>query len=100
MYLAFSTDAAPVVAAALLTAAGRSAVEDTVFENRFACAEGFNALGAKPPARPRAGDRGARAGPARVEAKDLRGGAALVVAALAAQGETKVYGGTHPQGIR
>ena len=97
VYPAFSTDAAPVVAAALLTAAGRSAVEDTVFENRFACAEGFNALGAKTARAGRALEiEGVRAlGPARVEAKDLRGGAALVVAALAAQGETKVYGVEH-----
>ncbi|HJA25649.1 MAG TPA: UDP-N-acetylglucosamine 1-carboxyvinyltransferase, partial [Candidatus Fournierella merdigallinarum] len=47
VYPAFSTDAAPVVAAALLTAAGRSAVEDTIFEDRFACADGFCALGAR-----------------------------------------------------
>ena len=45
VYPAFSTDAAPVVAAALLTATGRSAVDDTIFENRFACAQGFCQMG-------------------------------------------------------
>ena len=42
-YPAFPTDAAPVLAAAFLTAAGPSYFEDTVFEHRFGCASGFSA---------------------------------------------------------
>lgn len=96
-YPAFATDAAPVVAAGLLTARGTSAFEDTIFENRFSCAEGFAAMGAKVQRRGRALEI---AGPARlhgaqVAAPDLRGGAALVVAALAAQGQSRVTGLAH-----
>ena len=41
VYPALATDAAPLLAAAFLKSEGFSAVTDTVFENRFACAEGF-----------------------------------------------------------
>ncbi len=97
VYPAFCTDAAPVVAAALLCAAGRSAVEDTVFENRFACAAGFAAMGAQACRAGRAveitGVR--RLTGAKVQGSDLRGTAALVVAALAASGESQVFGLEH-----
>ena len=46
VYPSFPTDAAPLMAAALLRAQGESRVTDTIFENRFACAEGFLRLGA------------------------------------------------------
>lgn len=97
VYPAFSTDAAPMVAAALLTAAGRSAVEDTVFENRFACAEGFSALGGKAVRCGRALEiEGVkRLSGADLTARDLRGGAALAVAALAAEGESRLFGLEH-----
>ena len=91
-YPAFPTDAAPLVAAALLTADGQSAVCDTVFSKRFACAEGFSAMGANV----RVENAVLRIGPCRqlhgtmVNAPDLRGGAALVIAALAANGKTKI----------
>ena len=97
VYPAFSTDAAPVVAAALLTAAGRSAVEDTIFEDRFACADGFCALGARAVRCGRALELegvGRLVG-ADLCARDLRGGAALAVAALAAEGESRLYGLAH-----
>ena len=97
VYPAFSTDAAPMVAAALLTAAGRSAVEDTVFENRFACAEGFSALGGKAVRCGRALEiKGVkRLSGADLTARDLRGGAALAVAALSAEGESRLFGLEH-----
>ena len=97
VYPAFSTDAPPVVAAALLTAAGHSAVEDTVFENRFACAEGFSALGGRAVRCGRALEiEGvARLSGADLRAQDLRGGAALAVAALAAEGESRLFGLAH-----
>lgn len=97
VYPGFSTDAAPVVAAALLTAKGQSSIEDTIFENRFACGEEFCKLGAKAW---RDGRRLELVGVpaltgAPMQAADLRGGAALVVAALAAQGESRVFGLEH-----
>lgn len=97
VYPAFSTDAAPVVAAALLCASGRSAIEDTIFENRFACADGFSALGANACRAGRAVEIQGVWGlsGACVYGTDLRGSAALVVAALAARGESKVYGVEH-----
>ena len=69
-----------------------------MFEARFGCAGGFAALGAA--VRTMRGGRelwieGAGARPlhgAQVAAGDLRGGAALVVAALAAEGESRIAG--------
>ena len=97
-YPALATDAAPLVAAALLTARGQTVIEDRVFEARFGCAGGFAALGAA--VRTMRGGRelwieGAGARPlhgAQMAAGDLRGGAALVVAALAAEGESRIAG--------
>lgn len=92
VYPGLATDAAPLLAAALLCAQGESSIEDVVFENRFACAEGFAKLGAKVELRgrtlhiqPCSGLRGCE-----VEATDLRGGAALVLAALGAEGRTRI----------
>lgn len=44
-YPGLATDAAPLLAAVMLCAQGES-LQDRVFENRFACAGGFAALGA------------------------------------------------------
>lgn len=97
IYPAFATDAAPVVAAGLLTAQGASAFEDTIFENRFSCADGFLAMGARVRRSGRALEirGGGRLHGAEVKAQDLRGGAALVVAALAAEGESRISGLCH-----
>ena len=93
----FATDAAPLAAAVLLTAQGPSRIYDGLFQNRFACAAGFRALGAQ------AQDNGRELtiqGDARltgtvVTAPDLRGGAALVIAALAAEGKTCILDEGH-----
>jgi UDP-N-acetylglucosamine 1-carboxyvinyltransferase len=97
VFPALPTDAAPLLAAALLRAKGESVLTDRVFENRFACAEGFRALGAQAAVQQRTLTlqgvpvlRGAR-----LQAADLRGGAALVLAALQAQGESVVSGVAH-----
>ena len=91
-YPAFPTDAAPVLAAAFLTAAGPSYFEDTVFEHRFGCAAGFSALGGRAKVRGRLLELAPaeRLQGAAVSAADLRGGAALAVAALQAQGESTI----------
>lgn len=97
VYPGFPTDAAPVAAAALLTAQSESEFCDTVFSQRFACAKGFAAMGAEVQCkgrslyiRPTEKLHGAE-----VEAPDLRGGAALVVAALAAPEESTIKGLGH-----
>ena len=93
-YPGLATDAAPLLAAVMLCAQGESCLQDRVFENRFACAEGFAALGANV----RVAERtlyvqpgGALHG-ARLTAPDLRGGAALALAALAARGSSRLGG--------
>lgn len=87
---AFATDTAPLAAAVLLAAEGESEIFDRLFPNRFACAAGFAAMGAEVTAKGRqlmiAG--GSRLRGAAVTAPDLRGGAALLVAALGADGTT------------
>ena len=93
-YPGLATDAAPLLAAVMLCAQGESSLQDRVFENRFACAVGFAALGANV----RVAERTLYVQPARalhgakLTAPDLRGGAALVVAALAARGSSRLDG--------
>ena len=93
-YPGLATDAAPLLAAVMLCAQGKSSLQDRVFEHRFACADGFAALGANV----RVAERtlyvqpgGALHG-AKLTAPDLRGGAALVLAALAARGSSRLGG--------
>ena len=68
-----------------------------IFENRFACAEGFLRLGASVNVCGRTLHVHGMdlLNGADVEAPDLRGGAALVIAALQAQGSTRVMGAEH-----
>ena len=47
MYPGLATDAAPLLAAAMLCAEGESSIEDVIFERRFGCAEGFERLGGR-----------------------------------------------------
>ena len=74
---------------------GLCTVGETIFENRFRVAESLNSMGADIAFR----DAGAgivrgveRLQGAEVEAKELRGGAALVIAGLMAEGETVIGG--------
>ena len=89
---ALATDAAPLLAAAMLAADSASSIEDVVFERRFGCAEGFAAFGAAVQVQGRTLDiRPVRQlQGACTRAADLRGGAALVVAALAARGRSRI----------
>ena len=91
-YPALATDAAPLLAAAMLCADSVSSIEDVVFERRFGCAEGFAAFGAAVQVQGRTLDiRPVRQlQGACTRAADLRGGAALVVAALAARGRSRI----------
>lgn len=93
-YPGFATDCAPLLAAAALCADGKTVITDTVFEKRFACAEGFARLGADVRVQDNTivinGVSGLYAG--NIRAADLRGGAALVIAALAAKGQSIITG--------
>ena len=96
---AFATDTAPLAAAVLLTAAGESSIRDTLFQSRFACAGGFAALGADT----EVGEGGRcltvrgveTLHGGRLHAPDLRGGAALLLAALCAGGESLLFDAGH-----
>ncbi len=92
VYPGFPTDAAPLLAAALLQAEGESCIRDTIFPKRFACAEGFSAMGAQVQLEGPALHiyQGKAMHGARVRAQDLRGGAALAIAALGTAGKTEI----------
>lgn len=92
VYPGFPTDAAPLLAAALLQADGESCIRDTIFPKRFACAEGFGDMGAQVRLQGEALyiNSGAVTHGGRVCAQDLRGGAALAIAGLAATGKTEI----------
>ena len=95
-YPAFPTDAQPLLAAALAGGTGETAITETIFDHRFRYAQGLEALGAQVRA---AGETlyltGHPLHGGSVEAPDLRGGAALTLAALAAEGESRITGLRH-----
>ena len=97
-YPALATDAAPLLAAVLLCAEGPGSIEDVIFERRFGCAAGFAALGGRVRVEGRTlyAEPGGTLQGTVLEAPDLRGGAALVIAALAAQGSSRI---THTEFI-
>jgi UDP-N-acetylglucosamine 1-carboxyvinyltransferase len=93
----FATDLQAQFMVALTLAGGTSIVTENVFENRFAVVDELNRLGAGIAT---SGHHAVVAGPRQltgtvVEAPDLRGGAALVLAGLAAEGVTEVRGVHH-----
>ncbi|MBE7064136.1 MAG: UDP-N-acetylglucosamine 1-carboxyvinyltransferase [Clostridia bacterium] len=96
-YPGFPTDAQALVTAMLTLGDGTSMVEETIFENRFKHCGELCRMGADITTRGRiAVIRGVpRLTGARVEAMELRGGAALVIAGLAAEGVTEVRGTSH-----
>jgi UDP-N-acetylglucosamine 1-carboxyvinyltransferase len=91
-YPGFPTDAQAQFMAALCLAEGESHVIETIFPDRFLHAAELNRMGADIVVQPgSAVVRGvARLSGASVMASDLRASAALVVAGLAAEGETEV----------
>ncbi len=87
----FPTDMQAQIMALACVADGTSVIVENVFENRFSHASQFRRMGAEILVNNRtAVIRGARLTGARVAARDLRGGAALVLAGLAAEGVTEV----------
>lgn len=91
-YPGFATDLHPQMVALLTQARGVSTIRETIFEARFAYTDELRRMGADIKVE---GENVHVAGPARltgapVEAPDIRGGAAMVIAALAAEGETEI----------
>lgn len=88
----FSTDLQSPLMALCTVAEGTTVIEDTVFENRFQCAGELRKLGAVIRVNGRRAEVTGTASLAgtTVTAGDLRGGAALVLAGLAARGKTIV----------
>ncbi len=90
----FPTDLQSALVAALSTASGTSFIEEKIFEARFQIVEELQKMGASVVSEDSFAlmDGNAKLHGARVEAKELRGGAALIMAALAAEGETCISG--------
>lgn len=88
----FPTDMQQPMAATLALAEGTSVVEETIYESRIGHIQELNRMGANIRSEGRSaiisGVSGLRG--AVVEASDLRAGAALVLAGLAAKGETTI----------
>ena len=91
-YPGFSTDAQALVMAMLATAKGTSVFVENIFENRYKHAYELNKMGANIKTEGRMavveGVEGLTSCP--VTATDLRSGAALLVAGLAAEGVTEI----------
>ena len=91
-YPGFPTDMQPQMAACLCLAQGTSVVTEGVWDNRYRYVEEFRRMGAKIQVDGKVavieGVEGLSG--AKVQACDLRAGAAMVIAGLAAQGETEV----------
>lgn len=96
-YPGFPTDAQPVMTTLLATAEGTSFVTETIFENRFRAVEELQRMGANIRVEGRTAiiEGVERLTGAPVVARDLRAGTALVVAGLAAEGETEISGIEH-----
>ena len=96
-YPGFPTDAQPLLMAALLRAEGESLFRENIFENRFRHVDALRQMGA----RIRTEGREAlvigvdRLHPGVLEATDLRGGAAMILSGLQAEGETLIWDRGH-----
>ena len=89
----FPTDVQPQMMALLSTAQGTSVIIETIFENRFRAAEELIKMGANIRIE---GNTSVITGVdtlkgGNVTAPDLRGGAALLIAALSSEGKTKIF---------
>lgn len=98
-YPRLSTDAQPPLMAALLRADGVSRFCETVFENRYSHVSQMQKLGAKLKSFGRYVRLygGAPLHGAALQAEDLRAAAALVIAAMMAEGESTLHGLSHLQ---
>ena len=91
-YPGYPTDMQPQIAVTLALAEGTSIVTESIFENRFKYADELSRMGANIKVEGNSAiiDGVRKLTGARVSAPDLRAGAALVIAGLAAEGVTVV----------
>ena len=91
-YPGYPTDMQPQIAVTLALAEGTSIVTESIFENRFKYADELSRMGASIKVEGNSAiiDGVKKLTGARVSAPDLRAGAALVIAGLAAEGVTVV----------
>lgn len=95
-YPGFPTDLQAPITAMTASSNGRSYIIENLFENRFRHTRELKKMGADIVVCGRAATvRGCRLHGAAVHAEDLRGGAALVLAALKAEGTSEVTGLRH-----
>lgn len=96
-YPGFPTDAQPQLMAAMCTAQGTSIFVENIFENRYRHVDELTKMGAdiKVDGRIAVVKGVPKLNGTTVLAKDLRGGAALVLAGMAAEGTTVVEGVEH-----
>lgn len=96
-YPGFPTDAQPPLMAACLKAKGTTVFTENIFQNRYRHAAELRRLGAEVSIEGRVayitGVERLTAAP--LTAGDLRGGAAMIVAALSAEGETEIFDEDH-----
>ena len=92
VYPGFPTDAGPLFISALASAKGTTVFYESIFANRYSFIDELKRFGAQVETRgPVAVIEGVnRLSPASCECTDLRGGAALVIAALKAGGESRI----------
>ncbi|WP_438435101.1 UDP-N-acetylglucosamine 1-carboxyvinyltransferase [Gorillibacterium sp. sgz500922] len=88
----FPTDLQSQMMALLLQADGTSLVTETIFENRFMHVDAFLSMNASIAVEGRTAvvTGGRKLAGAKLKATDLRAGAALILAALAAEGESEI----------
>lgn len=94
-YPGFPTDLQSMALVVMTKSDGRCEIEETIFENRFQVVEPLRIMGAdiEMLTKSNALVKGVKVlHGAHVEAKELRGGAALLLAALAAEGESVITG--------
>ena len=91
-YPGFPTDMQPIIASVLGIAKGTSIIIENIFENRFKYLAELKRMGAKVTIEGKTAIiKGIRKyNEASVEATDLRGGAALLIAGLNASGTTEI----------
>lgn len=92
-YPGFPTDSQSPIVAALSVAKGTSVLQETIFENRFRYVSELNRFGADIDVKDNIAviNGVKKLHGANVHCTDLRGGAALVVCALCAYGESEIY---------
>ncbi len=91
-YPGFPTDCQPIVMAVLSKSTGTSVIVENIFENRFMAAPELRRMGANIKAEGKVAviEGVKKLYGAKVRAYDLRAGAALVVAALGAEGQSEI----------